>query len=52
MIADYLINFLKSKRDQKRHEVLKLRWEKAKLERQLEQLKALKKEQDAGGAHT
>ena len=52
MIADYLINFLKSKRDRKRHEVLKLRWEKAKLERQLEQLKALKKEQDAGGAHT
>ena len=52
MIADYLINFLKSKRDQKRHEVLKLRWEKAKLEKQIEQLKALKKKQDAEGAHT
>lgn len=48
MIADYLINFLKSKRDRKRHEVYQLRWEKAELEKQLEQLKALKKEQDAG----
>lgn len=47
MITDYLINLLKSKRDEKRHEVLKLRWEKAKLEKQLEQLKASKKEQDA-----
>ena len=52
MIAEYLINLLKSKRDKKRHEVLKLRWEKAKLEKQLEQLKAIKKEQDAEGAHT
>ena len=52
MIVDYLINFLKSKRDRKRHEVYQLRWEKAELERQLEQLKALKKEQDAGGEHT
>ena len=52
MMADYLINFLKSKRDKKRHEVLKLRWEKAKLEKQLEQLKDLKKKQDAEGAHT
>jgi len=39
MITEYLINLLKSKRDKKRHEVLKLRWEKAKLEKQLEQLK-------------
>ena len=39
MIADYLINLLKSKRDKKRHEVYQLRWEKAKLEKQLEQLK-------------
>ena len=52
MIAEYLINLLESKRDKKRHEVLKLRWEKAKLEKQLEQLKAIKKEQDAEGAHT
>ena len=52
MIAEYLINLLKTKRDKKRHEVYQLRWEKAELERQLEQLKALKKEQDAGGAHT
>ena len=52
MITDYLINLLKTKRDKKRHEVYQLRWEKAELDRQLEQLKALKKEQDAGGAHT
>jgi hypothetical protein len=45
MIAEYLINLLKSKRDQKRHEVLKLRWEKAKLEKQLEQLKRHKAEE-------
>ena len=49
MIADYLINLLKSKRDKKRHEVYQLRWEKAKLEKQIEQLKALKKKQDAEG---
>ena len=47
MIAEYLINLLKSKRDKKRHEIYQLRWEKAKLEKQLEQLKASKKEQDA-----
>ena len=52
MIKESLINFLKSKRDKKRHEVLKLRWEKAELERQLEQLKAIKKEQDAEGTHS
>ena len=49
MIADYLINLIKSKRDKKRHEVYQLRWQKAKLEKQLEQIKALKKEQDAEG---
>ena len=52
MIAKYLINLLKSKRDRKRHEVYQLRWEKAKLEKQLEQLKAFKKEQDAAGEDT
>lgn len=52
MFRDIIYNLLSKKRDQKRHEVLKLQWEKAELERQLEQLKALKKEQDAGGAHT
>lgn len=45
MIADYLINLLKSKRDKKRHEVYQLRWEKAKLEKQLEQLKRQKAEE-------
>ena len=39
MIAEYLLNLLKLKRDRKRHEVYQLRWEKAKLEKQLEQLK-------------
>ena len=43
MIAEYLINLLKSKRDKKRHEVYQLRWQKAELEKQLDQLKALKK---------
>lgn len=52
MITDYLINLLKTKRDKKRHEVYQLRWEKAELEKQLEQLKDLKKKQDAEGAHT
>ena len=48
MIAEYLIKLLKSKRDRKRHEVLRLRWEKAKLEKQLEQLKAIKKQDSEG----
>ncbi len=48
MITDALINFLKSKRDKKRHEVLKLRWEKAKLEKQLKELKAAKKQATEG----
>jgi len=46
MIKESLINFLKSKRDKKRHEVLKLRWEKAELEKQLEQVKAAKKNRE------
>ena len=45
MIAEYLINLLKSKRDKKRHEIYQLRWEKAKLEKQLEQLKRQKAEE-------
>lgn len=49
MITDCLINLLKSKRDKKRHEVIKLQWEKAELEKQLETLKALKKSQEAEG---
>ena len=39
MISEKLINFLKNKRDKKRHDVIKLQWEKAELEKQLEQLK-------------
>lgn len=49
MIAEKLIIFLKSKRDKKRQEVYRLRWEKAELEKKLETLKALKKSQDAEG---
>lgn len=51
MITERLINILKAKRDKKRHEVLKLRWQKAKLEQQLERLKAqaAEKEQSAEG---
>lgn len=41
-ITDLIYSLLLKKRDQKYHEVLKLRWEKAKLEKQLEQLKAIK----------
>ena len=48
MIAEYLINLLKSKRDKKRHEVIRLRWQKAELERQLEKLKAAKKQAAEG----
>ena len=44
-ITDIIFDLLSKKRDKKRHEVYQLRWQKAELERQLEQLKALKKEQ-------
>lgn len=51
MIKESLINILKAKRDKKRHEVLKLQWEKAELEKQLARLKAqaAEKEQSAKG---
>lgn len=48
MLKETLIIILKSKRNQERHEVLKLCCEKAKLERQFEQLKTHKKDKDAG----
>ena len=44
-ITDIIFDLLSKKRDKKQHEVYQLRWQKAELERQLEQLKALKKEQ-------
>lgn len=49
MIKESLINILKAKRDKKRHEVLKLQWQKAELEKKLDTLKALKKSQEAEG---
>ena len=45
-ITDIIFDLLSKKRDKKRHEVYQLRWQKAELERQLEQLKTLKKEQE------
>ena len=47
-IRDIIYNLLAKKRDQKRHEVIRLRWQKAELERQLEQLKAAKKQAAEG----
>ena len=47
-ITDIIYNRLSKKRDQKRHEVYRLRWEKAKLEKQLEELKAAKKQATKG----
>ena len=44
-ITDIILDLLSKKRDKKRHEVYQLRWQKAELEKQLEQLKTLKKEQ-------
>lgn len=51
MITEFLINLLKSKRDKKRHEVIKLQWQKVALEKQLEKLKAqaAEKERSAEG---
>ena len=45
-ITDIIFDLLSKKRDKKRHEVYPLRWQKAELEKQLEQLKTLKKEQE------
>lgn len=47
-IADMIYHIISKKRDKKRHEVLRLRWEKAKLEKQLEQLKAEKNKKAEG----
>lgn len=45
-ITDIIFDLLSKKRDKKRHEVYQLRWQKAELERQLEQMKKLKNEQE------
>lgn len=51
MIIDLIYNLLSKKRDQKRQEVYRLRWQKVALEKQLEKLKAqaAEKEQSAEG---
>ena len=46
IITDIIFDLLSKTRDKKRHEVYQLRWQKAELERQLEQMKKLKKEQE------
>lgn len=40
MIIDMIYNLLSQKRDQKRQEVYRLRWQKVALEKQLDRLKA------------
>ena len=45
-ITDIIFDLLSKKRDKKRHEVYQLRWQKAELERELEQMKKLKNEQE------
>ena len=47
-ITDIIFDLLSKKRDKKRHEVYQLRWQKAKLEKQLEQLKAEKSQKAEG----
>ena len=47
-ITDIIFDLLSKKRDKKRHEVYQLRWQKAKLEKQLEQLKAEKNQKAEG----
>ena len=39
MIRELIYKYLQRKRDKKQHEVIKLRWKKAELERLLEQRK-------------
>lgn len=39
MIRELIYKYLQRKRDKKQHEVIKLRWKKAELERLLEQKK-------------
>lgn len=48
MIIDMIYNLLSKKRDQKRQEVYRLRWQKVALEKQLERLKAEKEQSTEG----
>lgn len=48
MITAMIYSLLSKKRDRKRQEVYRLRWQKAKLEKQLEQLKAEKNQKAEG----
>lgn len=50
MILDLIYNLLCKKRDHKRQEVYRLRWQKVRLEKQLDDLKRLKEEQEKQAA--
>lgn len=50
MLIDMIYNLLSKKRDQKRQEVYRLRWQKVRLEKQLDDLKRLKEEQEKQAA--
>jgi hypothetical protein len=49
-LLDAIYNLLSHLRDQKRQEVYRLRWQKVRLEKQLDDLKRLKKEQEKQAA--
>lgn len=46
MITDLIYNYLCKKRDKKLREIIRLRWEKAKLESQLAHLKNSSRQRD------
>lgn len=47
MITDLIYNYLCKKRDKKLREIIRLRWQKAKLEKQLAQLKKDSRQRDS-----
>ena len=45
MIKEYIYNFLNRKLAKKKHDCIKLEWQKVELEKQLQQLKQMKESQ-------
>ena len=45
MIKDFIYNFMNRKLEKKKHDCIKLKWQKAELENQLRQLKQMKESQ-------
>ena len=45
MIKEYIYNFLNRKLAKKKHDCIKLEWQKVELEKQLRQLKKMKESQ-------